>query len=151
MENKIVDDIVNNKQSNTRNTNYIAVLEIPTINLKKGLVHINSKYNHVDKNIQIISGDIYNLESNSIILAAHSGTGYKAFFKNLYKLELGNYAHVYYNNKKFNYIVSDIYAEKKDGNIEIPASNNLLVLTTCYKGNKQLVVILQRKDYVKST
>ena len=98
------------------------------------------------KNVQILSNDISNIEKETIILAAHSGSGYKAFFKDLDKLELGNEAHMYYNNKKFNYIVSDIYIEKKDGNIEVPASHNLLLLTTCYGKDRQLIIILE-KDY----
>lgn len=147
-EDIIIDDILHNNNSRVskNKSNYIGVLEIPRIDLKKGLVDINSKYNNVDKNIQILSNDISNIETETIILAAHSGSGYKAFFKDLDKLELGNEAYIYYNNKKFNYIVSDIYIKKKDGNIEVPASNNLLVLTTCYGKDRQLIIILE-KDY----
>lgn len=143
----IIDEIVHNNTDIRKNSSdYIAVLEIPKIGLKKGLVPLNSKNNSVEENVQVLSSDISNIERKTIILAAHSGSGYKAFFKDLDKLELGNGAYIYYNNKKFNYIVSDIYIEKKDGNIEVPTSNNLLVLTTCYGKDKQLVVMLE-KDY----
>ena len=147
-EEKIIDNIINtdNKKVNNYKSNYVAVLEIPKISLKKGLVDINSKYNDVDKNIQIISSDIANIEKESIILAAHSGSGYKAFFKDLYKLEINDLASIYYNSKKYNYFVTDIYTELKDSDIEIPVSNNLLILTTCYGKDEQLVVILE-KDY----
>ena len=143
----IIDDIVHNNTGIRKyKSDYVGVLEIPRINLKKGLFDINSKYNNVDKNIQVLSSDISNIETETIILAAHSGSGYKAFFKNLDKLVIGDIAHIYYNRNKYRYVVSKIYTEVKDGNIEISDNSNLLVLTTCFGKDKQLVVMLE-KDY----
>ena len=147
-EDIIIDDILhnNNLRVSKNRSNYIGVLEIPRINLKKGLVDINSKYNNIDNNIQILSNDISNIETETIILAAHSGSGYKAFFKDLDKLKLGDRASVYCNEKKYDYVVSKIYTEVKDGDIEIFDSSDLLVLTTCYGKDRQLIIILE-KDY----
>lgn len=145
-ENKIIESIIetDDKKVNNYNNNYVGILDIPKINLKKGLVNVSSKYNNVNKNIQVISSDISNIETESIILAAHSGSGYKAFFKNLHKLEIDDLASIYYAGKKYNYIVTDIFTELKDGDIELPKDNNLLILTTCYNKEKQLVVILEK-------
>ena len=61
--------------------NYIAVLEIPTINLKKGLLSINDKYNNVDKNIEILqNSDMPNVKNGLLALAGHSGNSKIAFF-----------------------------------------------------------------------
>lgn len=143
---KINDIVSSNSTIRKYKSDYVGVLEIPRIDLKKGLVDINSKYNNVDKNIQVLSSDISNIENDTIILAAHSGNGYKAFFKNLDKLVIGDIAHIYYNRNKYRYVVSKIYTEVKDGNIEISDNSNLLVLTTCFGKDKQLVVMLE-KDY----
>ena len=59
----------------------------------------------------------------------------------MHKLEINDLANIYYNSKKSTYLVTDIYTELKDSDIEIPVSNNLLILTTCYGKDEQLVVI----------
>lgn len=148
-ENRKINNLItgDNKKNINYEDDYIAVLEIPKINLRKGLVDINNINNNVDKNVQIISSDISRIDSSNIILAAHSGSGYKAFFKNLHKLELGDIASIYYDGKKYNYFVDNIYLEIKDGDIEISNYSNSLILTTCYGKDKQLVVILKQRDY----
>ena len=81
--------------------NYIGVLEIPKIDLRKGLYDINSRYNTVSRNVMILSPSDYpDVDKGNFILAAHSGNGYLSFFRNLYKLSEGDYAYVYYNNVK---------------------------------------------------
>lgn len=53
VENQKEDKQENTTTSKVTNYNYIAILEIPSINLKRGLVDPNSKYNNVNYNIQI--------------------------------------------------------------------------------------------------
>ena len=70
---------------------YIGSLSIPKINLQKGFVSVDSKYNTVSKNIQVVKGSNYpDVDKGNFIIAAHSGTSYLAYFKNLYKLTIGD-------------------------------------------------------------
>ena len=62
----------------SQNTNftydYIAVLEIPKISLKRGLFSINDKNNNVDKNVEILqNSDMPNVTNGTLALAGHSG------------------------------------------------------------------------------
>ena len=41
------------------NYNYIGILEIPKINLKRGFLDLNSKYNNVNYNITVIKGSTF--------------------------------------------------------------------------------------------
>ena len=79
---------------------YIGYLTIPKINLKKGFLDMRSELNNVEQNVTVISGSSYpNKEKGNLILAAHSGTGWKAFFNDLYKLSTGDKAIVSYKGK----------------------------------------------------
>ena len=80
--------------------NYIGILEIPKIKLQKGFYDINNKKNNVNKNIQVLKNSTMPSENNSVLaIASHSGNGKKAFFKNLYKLEINDQINIYYQNK----------------------------------------------------
>lgn len=124
--------------------NYIGVLEIPSINLKRGFLDANDKNNTVNKNIQLISpSDMPDVKSGNLILAAHSGNSRVSFFKNLYKLQLNSEALIYYNNIIYTYQLINIYEVEKTGNIEVDRdySTTSLVLITCNKFNKQNQVV----------
>lgn len=119
--------------------NYIGVLEIPKIDLKKGLYDINSRYNTVSRNVMILSPSDYpDVDKGNFILAAHSGNGYLSFFRNLYKLSIGDYAYVYYNNVKYSYEIVNIYYEQKTGKIAIrkPVGKTTLMMITCTKNDE---------------
>ena len=134
-------------KAKTKNTHYIAVLEIPTISLKRGLVNQTSKDNNVDRNIEILTpSDMPNVSNSNLILAGHSGSGWNAFFKNLNKVSLDDTINLYFENNKYIYKVNNIYTENKDGTVAINNSDKTtLVLTTCVPNNKklQLVVIAE--------
>lgn len=123
---------------------YIGLLEIPKIGLKKGFVDPSSPYNHVDANITIIPTSTFpDIDKGNFILAAHSGTGYISYFKNLYKLVVGDYAYIYYNNIKYTYKIVDIYKEPKTGSVAIYRDYNQTVLTliTCTKNDESTQTI----------
>ncbi len=129
---------------NTQNTenikmDYIAYLKIPKIGLTQGLVSKNSKYNNVDMNIQIINPSDYpNVNNGNLILAAHSGTSYIAYFKNLYKINNEDEVIVIYNNKEYNYKIANIYTVPKNGNVPIyrDMSKTTITLITCTKDDE---------------
>ena len=128
----------NNQQSNQSINNnsfqYIGFLEIPKINLKKGFVDKNSKDNNVEKNLYVAPNSSYpDVDKGNLIIAAHSGTGWKAFFNNLYKLSNGDQAIITYNNKKYTYSIVNIYKQNKTGKIAIYRNyeKTTLTLVTC--------------------
>ena len=92
---------------------YIGYLTIPKINLTKGFVDRRSSENDVEKNILVVAGSNYpDTKKGNLILAGHSGTGWKAFFNDLYKLTNGDVAYVTYKGKKYTYQIVNIYKEQ---------------------------------------
>ncbi len=128
---------IKNVNSQSENV-YIAVLEIPSVLLKTGLVDFNSFRNDVDKGIQIIEGSQFpDVDKGNLILAAHSGTSNISYFKNLYKLKTGAKVYIYYSGIKYEYILDNIYNVKKTGKVKIQRNSNksTLTLITCTKNN----------------
>ena len=138
--------IVNKKSTSNVENNYIAVLEIPKINIKRGLLAIDNKYNNIEYNITILKGSDYpDVENGNFILASHSGTGRIAFFSNLNKLNIDDYVYVYYKKIKYTYKVNNKYLAEKNGTLKLSASHekSIITLTTCDPNSKskQLIVI----------
>lgn len=146
---------INNKKIKTKSPkyDYISVLEIPIIDLKQGIVDINSIYNNIEYNIKIIDGsNMPDIEGTNLILAAHSGTSSISYFKNLDKLKISDFVYVYYNKRKYIYQIDNIYEEIKDGNISINknSKDTILVLTTCNPNDNgyQIIIICVLKDII---
>ena len=122
-------------QLSTEVTNdYIGYLVIPKINLTKGFLDKRSTENDVEKNILVVSGSNYpDTEKGNLILAGHSGTGWKAFFNDLYKLEIGDTAYINYKGKKYIYNIVNIYTQPKVGKLAIYRNydKTTLTLITC--------------------
>jgi len=113
---------------------YIGYLSIPKINFNKGFFKQESKENDVEKNIFIVNGSTYpDVDKGNFIIAGHSGTGWKAFFNDLYKLDKGDNVTVTYKNVKYNYNITKIYKQQKTGKIAIyrDYSKTTLTLITC--------------------
>ena len=130
--------------------NYIAVLKIPKINLEKGLVEKNSKYNNINYGVQILKeSDSPDVINGNVILAAHSGTANISYFRNLDKLVLGDDAIIYYQGNTYNYKVVKKYDADKTGKINIKRDRNTSTLTliTCrHNTDKQIVIILELQN-----
>lgn len=136
------------EEKKTSNYNYIGVLEIPKINIKRGFLNIKDKGNNVNKNLQVIKGsDLPNVKNGNLIIAAHSGNSYISYFKNLHKLSNDDVAYVYFNNIKYTYKVAGKYDAEKNGKVTIHRDNkkNTLTLITCSQTDKtkQIVYILE--------
>lgn len=119
--------------------NYIGYLEIDKINLKRGFVSLNSKYNHVSYNVMLIKGSsMSDVKNGNLILAAHRGNSSVSFFDKLYKLDLGDEARIIYNNQTYTYKLVNSYLEKKDGKLAIyrDENKNTLTLITCTRKDK---------------
>ena len=124
---------------------YIAVIKIPKINLEKGLVDRNSKYNNINYGVEILKeSDSPDVINGNVILAAHSGTANISYFRNLDKINVGDEAFIYYKGKTYKYVFSKIYDIEKTGKAVIKRNNSTstLTLVTCrHNTNKQIVLI----------
>ncbi len=130
--------------------NYLGILEIPKIKLKRGFYNIESKNNNVNKNIQVLKkSQLPYIENNILVLASHSGNGIYSYFNKIDNLNISDLLYIYYLDKKYIYEINDIYKIEKNGNLEISYTNNSqLILTTCDKldKTKQLVIKSQLKE-----
>ena len=74
--------------------------------------------------------------------------GKYAYFNDLKLLELNDVIFFYYDNQKYEFIVSDIYLVDKNGYVDVYKEKDKMTLTliTCYLDNYQLVIIANKKD-----
>ncbi len=123
---------------------YIGYLIIPKINLTKGFLDMRSKENDLEKNILVIQNSTYpDVEKGNFILAGHSGTGWKAFFNDLYKLDKNDQIYITYKNKKYTYKIVNIYTQPKVGTIAIYRNydKTTLTLITCTNNDSKTQTI----------
>lgn len=124
--------------------NYIGYLSIPKINLNKGFLDKRSENNDVEKNILVVDGSSYpDVNKGNLIIAGHSGTGWKAFFNDLYKLTTGDEATISYKGTKYIYRIVNIYKQPKIGKIAIYRNyeKTTLTLITCTNNDSQTQTI----------
>ena len=141
---KEVNNYINKENYSDNRFHYVAILEIPQIDLKLGLVDKNSNDNNVDKNIQILDGSEFpNKINTNLILASHSGTSKVSFFNDLNKLSIGDTIYIYYNNYKYKYELNNIYEIKKTGAVDIIRNKdkNTITLITCKNNDDNIQVI----------
>ena len=140
-------DNTTEQAKSTNSLDYIAVLKMPSIRLEKGLVAKDSYYNNVNRNIKILDeSDMPDQENGNVILAAHSGNGRTAFFKNLDKLQIDDTVSIFYNGYEYKYRMINTYDVEKTGSVEITrnAQKSTLTLITCrHNTNKQIVIICE--------
>lgn len=123
---------------------YFAILEIPKIAVKKELYKTNDERNDVNHNVYVHPLSKFpNNNHGNFILAAHSGNGKNAYFKDLYKLEINDEVKIYYQNKVYTYQIEEIEYQRKTGELYIKESN--LILITCTKNNKKTQTIYYAK------
>ena len=116
-------------------------ISIEKINLYYNLLDINDPNNNIESNVTIKDIDENN---NYYLIMAHSGTGPKAFFKNLKYLNIGDKITITYSNITNNYYITSIERQEKTGTISIKKDYNTLVLTTCDTNNKQLIIYAKK-------
>jgi len=153
-ENKNIIDKITITTNYKEDNPYNSILSIPMISLKKGLYDINDNKNNIEENIMIHKNSIMPDNNNSnLILVAHSGTGEKAFFKDIYKLNSDSLIEYYYNNTKYIYKIDNYYKVNKTGKVEIKRDINkkTITLITCDQSNKskQLIYIGYIIDEIK--
>ena len=136
---------------NIPNNKYVAILEIPKINLLNGLVDKNSADNTIEKNIKTMgSSNMPDIKYGSLILLAHSGNSKIAYFNNLHKLKINDEIFIYYQNLKYIYRVFDIYDILKNGELQLenyPDKTILSMITCRVNTNKQIIILSELVGY----
>lgn len=132
---------------------YIAVLEIPKIKLKRGIVDKNSSYNNVNRNIYTLKETTMpDEEDNShIMLVSHSGNSYISYFKNLNKLNLNDEVYFFYKNNKYVYKVIKKYEVEKTGTVKLSKKNSSdITLITCVSGTNNQIVLVANLESIEN-
>lgn len=151
-ETKVIDDEeiitendVQKKESIKQEINYTAVIEIPSINLKRGVVDSTGNFNSINYAISVDKNSNYPDKEGNFILYAHSGNSNISYFKNLNKVEINDVIYIYHNGVKYEYKIFDKYDIEKTGKAEIYLTNTekYITLITCSQEqkNKQIVLI----------
>ena len=128
----------------------IGQIIIEKININSKLYKIDSPKNNIENNITILKGSIEPEKEDSIVfIAAHSGYGEKAFFKDLDKLDIEDKIILSYKNIDYIYKVKNKWETNKDGDIEVQKEDEKqLILTTCSPKDKtkQLIINCIEKE-----
>ena len=146
---------INNKTTKEikhKDNNYLMILEIPKINIKKGIYDKNDKNNNVDKNITILNqSDMPDKEKGNVILASHNGNSKTSFFKHLEDLNQDDLANIYYQGIKYIYQVYKIDIVDKIGIIKVNKNSNYdnLILISCKNGTKDKQIVYMLKCIAK--
>lgn len=131
---------------------YLGIIEIPKLNLRRFFYGFDDERNTVDKNIMLIEkSNMPDKENGNIIFASHRGNSKVAFFDKLHLIEVGDEIIIYYNNRKYIYCYNNRYDAQKNGHIRIVRDLNKTALTliTCKKGtNKQTVFVAYLTDNI---
>ena len=163
---KIVKEVINNDKVKTttiqsnipitevktnKMNNYVAVLGIPKIGLKKGLVMATKNFKSINYAISIDRHSQMPDRIGNFILYAHSGNSKIAYFDKLDKLSINDEVNVFYNNLWYTYNIINIYEVNKTGNISIynDSESKYITLTTCSQKNKGKQIIIIRKESEK--
>ena len=119
----------------------ILVLSIPKINFLRKVYSLDSEFNNVDLNVELLGeSDIFR---NIFFLAGHSGSGDNCYFNDLVMLEIGDMVIISLDDRDLLYRISDIYYVDKVGYMDVRVDDNSLFLITCSLVylDKQLVVV----------
>jgi len=117
---------------------YLGVLEIPKIGLKRGFYNTDSRYNDIQYNVAIVEGsNLPDVDRGNLILIAHSGNAYNAYFHYLYRVGIGDMVYVTYAGRRYEYQIVNIYEVEKNGMVVIHRNpeKTSLTMVTCTHGN----------------
>lgn len=122
----------------------IAKLIIKKIGIENNLYDIGTNENQVDRNVTILKESTFPDKEESILfIAAHSGDGKIAYFKNLDQLKIKDIAEFIYQGNRYIYEIVNMYEREKNGYIELnKISKHQLVLTTCSPKRKGMQLII---------
>ena len=135
-----IQEYVEPVQQQVNYDNYLGVLEIPRISLKRGFYGLDNRYNNIQYNVTLVNGSTMpDVPNGNLILMAHSGDAYISFFAYLFRLNIGDNAYVTYKGVKYTYKIVNIYNVPKTGQVTIKRNydRTTMTLITCTKDNDQ--------------
>ena len=140
------------KKEYQQEINYTAVLEIPSIDLKRGVVDSTKNFSSINYAISVDEHSNYPDKEGNFILYAHSGNSNISYFKKLINVNIGDGVYVYYKGVKYNYKITNKYDIEKTGKSDVLLSNNdkYITLITCNPNKKGYQVILIGKLFEQS-
>lgn len=143
---------IEEKKSSSKSINYTAIIEIPTINLKQGVVDSTKNFSSINYAISVDKNSNYPSESGNFILYAHSGNSYISYFRKLNNVNINDSVYIYFNGVKYHYVIYDKYDIEKTGKAKVitSRSDNYITLITCNQDKKgyQIVVLGKLVDKV---
>lgn len=142
---KVQTDKENDKTRKSDFISYKAVIEIPNISLKAGIVMSDKTFKSMDRNVSIYpSSDMPDVKGGNFILFAHSGNARVSYFKNIDKLKIGNEIKAYYNKTEYKYKVIKKYdiSQYDDTPLSKMKDKTIITLITCTKNNSDYRTIV---------
>lgn len=129
------------------NITYTAILEIPKISLKRGVVDSTKNFKSINYAISVDNSSQYPNENGNFILYSHSGNSNIAFFNRLNNLELNDDIYVYYNGIKYRYSVRNKYDIEKTGKAKVISrkDDKYITLITCDQNKKGFQIVVEGK------
>lgn len=129
------------------NITYTAILEIPKISLKRGVVDSTKNFKSINYAISVDNSSQYPNENGNFILYSHSGNSNIAFFNRLNNLELNDNIYVYYNGIKYRYSVRNKYDIEKTGKAKVISrkDDKYITLITCDQSKKGFQIVIEGK------
>jgi len=126
--------------------NYKAVIEVPSISLKTGVVMSDKLFSTMDRNVSIYpTSDMPDVNGGNFVLFAHSGNSRISYFKNIDKLTENDVIKIYYNKKEYKYkVFKKFQTDKKDDTpLYKMKDKTIITLFTCdkYDDNYRTVIV----------
>lgn len=126
------------------NSKEIWVLDIPKIGLKEIVNIADIKSNKINGVVLFNNYGRPNKKYSNTIIGAHSGTGWNAYFNNIYKLIFGDEIIIYYNAVVYKYKVINNYDTDET---DLTPLNKIekrttITLITCMSNNRKKRVIV---------
>ncbi|MGN0973254.1 MAG: sortase [Bacilli bacterium] len=142
-----IEEQIEEKETSSKSINYTAIIEIPTINLKQGVVDSTDNFNSINYAISVDKNSNYPNELGNFILYAHSGNSNIAYFKNLNKVNISDEVYVYYNGVKYHYVIENKYDIEKTGKAKVInlKDNRYITLITCNQDRKGYQIVVEGK------
>lgn len=140
----VIEDEPIEMEKQTNSLNYVAILEIPVINLKTGMVWATPNFQSINYAVSIDKNSQPPSTEGNFIVYSHSGNSRIAFFKHLNQVEIGNNVYVYFNGIKYEYKIFKSYEISKTGNLNVtyPKDKRYITLVTCNPKRKGFQIVL---------
>lgn len=144
---EIVEETKEKKTNNSNNIDYTAIIEIPKINLKKGVVDSTDNFKSINYAISVDKNSNYPNEKGNFILYAHSGNSYISYFKKLNKVNINDDIYVYFNGVKYHYSIINKYDIEKTGKAKVInlKDDKYITLITCNQNKKGYQIMVEGK------